>query len=85
MSKFTVTFTDGETQEFEVPSFSDGSPKLHQMEPVENIIKDMVWSLSLIAGIGILPNEIVDDQGKHYYCEWSVNIVPCPEVSKKRS
>lgn len=71
MRKITVTFTDGEVQEFNCPSYEDGNPKLHQCEELDATIKDY-------AGSQVFPSKIVDDRGQHYYCEWDVNIIPCP-------
>lgn len=72
---FTVTFSDGEVQTFEVEAFDDGTPKLHRAEEMTDTIKD-------IAGSGVVPTSIVDSNGKHYYTEWEVNIIPCPTVGK---
>lgn len=72
---FAVTFSDGEVQTFEVEAYEDGTPKLHRAEEMSETIKD-------IAGSGVLPTSIVDSNGKNYYCEWEVNIIPCPTVEK---
>lgn len=71
--KITVTFTDGDVHEFNIPTYADGQPNWlsTQAEEMIDTIKDY-------AGSQVFPSKIEDDTGEHYYCEWDVNIIPCP-------
>ena len=70
---FFVTFSDGELQTFDVKSYKDGQPKLHDTVEMTDYIEEC-------AGCNVFPIRITDSNGQDYYCDWKVNIIPAPMV-----
>lgn len=78
MRKITVTFQDGEEQEFNIPTYADGKPNWLSTQAGE-----MLEEIQEVANSQVFPTTIVDDTGQHYYCEWDVNIIPCPGTTER--
>ncbi len=69
--KVTVTYKDGETNEYDIPTYPNGGWRIGLA--TDEITEDIQEA----ASSGVLPESIVDENGKHYYVEWSANIIPC--------
>jgi len=53
--------------------FADGEvQEFEGVDELKEAVKD-------VAGCGVLPETITNPEGKNYYCEWMVDIVPCLE------
>ena len=76
MITFTVEFTDGDIQKFNLPN-KHGCIDWYSAQGQE-----MIEYIRDIANSGEFPTKIYDSDGKDYFCDRRVSIFPCPTAKK---
>ena len=78
MITFTVKFTDGDKQKFDLPN-KHGCIDWYSTQGQE-----MMEYIRETANSEEFPTEIYDSDGKDYYCEWNVQIFQCHVAAERR-